>query len=756
MANACRITIGLVGILCCVVPALSDDPPQPDPLGAKVNPFIGTGGLSYLCGNVFPGATLPFGMIRLSPDTVSKDGKRATNMSGYYYHDDRVLGFSHTRLSGTGAVDGGNFLVMPGVPAGTPPAHRQGLDAKLNHKHETAWPGYYRIHLPDKNLTAELTATRRVGVHRYTFAADQPPRLLIHVSSVLGKGTSKEGEVRILPDKQELEGCSRTFGTFAKRYGGLKTYFVARCNRSVAGFGTWNGEAFSDQSLTAAGDDVGAELTFEPNENQTIELKLAISYVSIENARANLDAEAGPMSFDQVLDQARAAWEEQLGRIVVTGGSRKEQTIFYTSLYHSLIMPTVFSDMNGQYLGVDNQVHQASGFDFYTDMSLWDTFRTTHPLFTLITPAHQRDFLVSLVEIAKQGGYLPRWPSGNGYTNSMFGTPADLVVAESYLKGIRDFDVDTAYAAMKKTALGPTVNSRFSGRAGIEDYVKYSYCPDDLMEQSVARTLEYCYADAAIARIAKALGRDDDAKLFEQRAANYRNLWNPATQYFHPRDSHGEFTKDFQPLLLTYLDFQKKFTRAYVEGSALQWRWAVPHDPEGLISLFKSREFFVSELDEFFAKSVPEVGVVPNAYYWQGNQPDLFAPFLFNAAGRPDLTQKWTRWVLDKKYGDQPNGLDGNDDGGTLSAWYVFGALGFYPVAGTERYELAGPLFTRAEINLGKHRLTIQADNASAENIYVQRVLLNGQPFERHFLNHEEIAAGGTLQFEMGPQPPTQ
>ncbi|MFO0917620.1 MAG: GH92 family glycosyl hydrolase [Planctomycetaceae bacterium] len=307
---------------------------------------------------------------------------------------------------------------------------------------------------------------------------------------------------------------------------------------------------------------------------------------------------------------------------------------------------------------------------------------------------------------------------------------------------------------MKKTALGPTVNSRFSGRAGVEDYNKYGYCPNDLMEQSVARTLEYCYADAAIARLAAALGHADDARLFEQHAARYRQLWNPATQYFHPRDSNGEFSKDFQPLLLTYLDFQKKFTRAYVEGSALQWRWAVPQDPEGLIGLFKDREYFVTELNEFFAKSVPQVGVVPNAYYWQGNQPDLFAPFLFNTAGRPDLTQKWVRWILDKKYGDQANGLDGNDDGGTLSAWYVFAALGFYPVAGTDRYELASPLFSRAEVKLGEHRLVIQADNNSAKNVAVRRILLHGQPLERHFLNHADIAQGGTLQFEMGPPLP--
>ncbi|MFO0917619.1 MAG: glycoside hydrolase family 92 protein [Planctomycetaceae bacterium] len=385
--------------------AWSDDQIRPGERGAQVNCFIGTGGLSYLCGNTFPGATLPFGMVRLSPDTVSTDGKRATNMSGYYYHDDRILGFSHTRLSGTGAVDGGNFLVLPGLTPGTPPSNRQGLNLKLNHRDETAWPGYYRHRFPEKNLIAELTATRRVGVHRYTFTGDEAPRLAILVSSVLGKGSTQESQLRIHPDKQELEGSVRTFGTFAKRYGGLKTYFVARCNRRFANFGTWQGETFTERSDSAAGDDLGAELVFETGENQIVELKLAISYVSIDNARANLDAEAGDFDFDQIHERARAEWEEKLGRILVTGGSPQEQTIFYTSLYHSLIMPTVFSDVNGQYFGFDNKVHQATGFDFYTDMSLWDTFRTTHPLFTLIAPAHQARFS-GLVGRDRQTGRL--------------------------------------------------------------------------------------------------------------------------------------------------------------------------------------------------------------------------------------------------------------------------------------------------------------------------------------------------------------
>lgn len=726
---------------------------SPGELGRRVNPFIGSGGLWYLSGNVSPAATVPFGMVRLGPDTVSNAGRRASNTSGYYYRDERILGFSHTRLSGTGATDGGNFLVMPCVETGPAESLRRGLNAKFSHQDETAFPGYYSVKLPELGIAAELTATRRVGLHRYTFAANKSPRLLIHVSSVLGKGESKEGHVRVLPDAQEVEGSTRTFGTFAKRYGGLKTYFVARCSQRFASFGVWSGKEFSAGQATAEDEDVGADLLFKPSDQpQVVELKLGISYVSIENARKNLEAEAGAIEFEQACARARDEWEAMLSRIRVEGGTEKQQTIFYTSLYHSLLMPTAFNDVNGDYLGFDGAVHQASGFTYYTDMSLWDTFRTTHPLYMLIAPREQRDMVVSLVEMAKQGGYLPRWPSGNGYTNSMFGTPADIMITETYLKGIRDFDVETAYQAMRKTALGAPVNSRFSGRRGIEDYLKSQYCPSDRMEQSVARTLEFCYADHSIAQLAAALGHHEDAKLFADHARYYRNLWNPETQYFQPRNSAGEF-QPFNPLLLTYLEPSGKLTGAYVEGSALQWRWAAGYDTEGLISLFKSREYFVDELEKFFEGSIAAVSVNPNGYYWHGNQPDIYAPFLFNAADRPDLTQKWTRWILDVKYSDQENGIDGNDDGGTLSAWYVLASLGVFPLAGSDVYQIANPIWKQADVRMGDKTLRITAKSNSPSDIYVHSVTLNGTHLDRTSFKHDELKNGGKLVFEMTPEP---
>ena len=571
--------------------------------------------------------------------------------------------------------------------------------------------------LPDLGITAELTATKRVGVHRFTFPSRQVPHVLLHATSVLGKGTCKAGEVRILPEARKSKEQARTFGTFSKRYGGLKVYFVARFNRPFQNFATWTGETETPGRVLASGDDLGVNVSFGPNDaSQVVELRLAISYVSIANARSNLDREAGDKSFDRILAEAVKQWEEKLGRVQSSGGTESQRTIFRTALYHSFQMPTEFQDSSGEYLGFDRQVHHAAGFTYYTDMSLWDTFRTVHPLFNLIARAEQRDMIASLLKMAEHGGYLPRWPSGGGYTGSMFGTPADIVIAESFLKGIRDFDVESAYQFMRKTAPGPVpAGSPFSGRVGVEHYLKHEYCPADLMKKSVASTIEYCYADQAIARLAEALGHRDDAVLFQNHGRFYRNLWNPETQFFQPRDSRGKFLAEFRPEMLTYVDLPGKFTHAYVEGSAWQWRWGVASDAANLVSLFKSREFFVNELEKFFARSPSGVGLTPNAYYWQGNQPDLYAAYLFNHADRPDLTQKWVRWILETKYGARENGLDGNDDGGTLSAWYVLSSLGLFPTAGTDRFEITGPLWKRAEIEMQGQRLTILADNFSRE-----------------------------------------
>lgn len=731
---------------------------KPGILGRYVDPFIGTGGIPWVCAYNFPGATLPFGMVRLSPETASMIiNKRGLNTSGYYYPDNTIIGFSHTRLSGTGATDGGHILVFPICNAISDVTDYRQVSAYFSHADEIAFPGYYAVFLADSKILVELTATERVGVHRYIFTDCNTPSILINVTHALGDKRSTEGNLRIIREANEIEGSVRTFGSFASRYGGVKVYFVARFHQPFADYGIWKNGTFLANKIVADGDEIGVYLGFREDSSQCIiDLRIALSYVSIDNARCNLNMEAGGDNFDAILNKAQEAWEEKLSRIRIEDCSKKEKTIFYTALYRAFSMPTLFNDVNGQYYGFDKRIHIAAGYHYYTDLSLWDTFRTLHPLFNMIAVNEQHDMLVSLVEMSKQGGgWLPRWPSGNGYTNSMLGTPADMVIAESYLKGIQNFNIESAYQAMRRTALEPTpARGPYSGREGIAHYLKYRYCPAELMQEAVSRTLEFAYADHAISLLAEKLGYLDDAALFSEHAQFYRNLWNPDTQYFQPRDTLGQFVELFKPLLLTYLDWDGDYTNDYVEGSALQWRWAVPYDSKGLISLFKNHEYFISELNDFFALSDPTMGAWnPGPYYWHGNEPDIHAAYLFNDVGRSDLTQKWVRWIIDNKYGLGYDGLDGNDDSGTLSAWYVFSALGFYPIAGTDIYQIGSPLFKKAELNVGNNLLTIIAENHSTENIFVQKVWLNDSLLDRTWFKHSEITEGAVIRFEMNDKP---
>ncbi len=725
-----------------------------------VNMFSGTGGIPWMCAQNFPGVSMPYGMVRLSPETISSVfNLRAINTSGYYYYDNRILGFSHTRLAGTGATDGGHFLVTPAVEPLPHTIYSEGQQILYRHEEESAFPGYYAVRLPKLHVLAELTATERVGVHRYTFSIYTKPHILINVSNHLGSSEeykSKDGQVFFDSTTGEISGSIRTFGTFARRYGGIRVYFAAQFTQPFVKAALWkNGRIYAD-SAALHGDEVGIDVAFpRGNPERSIELRLAVSYVSINNARQNLISETQGRSFEEIAARAQEIWNKKLSLIDIQESSEKKKRLFYTALYRTMQMPTIFNDVSGDYLGFDNKIHKAVGFTYYTDLSLWDTFRTLHPLFNIIQAKEQRDMLVSLVKMAEQGGWLPRWPSGNGYTGSMLGSPADMVITESYLKGIRNFDVKTAYRSMKKTALAATPRgAAYSGRRGVEDYLRYGYIPTDKSERAVSRTLEYAYADYSIYLLAKALGDTNDARLFYDHSQYYRNVWNPKTQYFQPRYVDGSFFKEFDPLKITYFDFDGKYTKDYVEGSPLQWRWAVPFDSEGFILLFKSKTYLVNELNTFFAKSYDKIGWWnPGPYYWHGNEPDLYTAYLFNDAGRPDLTQKWVRWILKTKYADNETGLDGNDDSGTLSAWYVFSALGFYPIAGTDSYEIGSPLFKQAVITMGNKKLRVTAENYDSDNIYVENVFINSKRLKKYRFKHDCIANGGIITFKMRASP---
>mgnify|MGYP002639121394 CR=1 FL=1 len=731
---------------------------HPGNYGKFVNTFIGTGGFpSWVCGFNFPGATVPFGMVRLSPETASLyTNTRGYSTSGYYYGDNKIIGFSHTRLAGTGATDGGHFLFTPTTTSPDEINFNEDYCHLFSHSDETAFPGYYSVKFEDEEIFCEFTTTERTGLHRYTYPPNSNRNIIFNITNTIEYKKAEDGEITIVPDKNEIVGSVKTYGSFSGRYGGIKVYFVARFDKAFSNFGIWDGTKFTNNIKTAASNKIIVSLSFDKNiQDQMVNMQIGISHVSIDNARLNLETEVGNNSFDEILQKAIAKWEDKLSIIKIDGSSDNDKVIFYSALYRSFQMPTIFNDINGEYIGFDKKIHKATDFTYYTDLSLWDTFRTIHPLYTLIARDHQRDMIVSLLLMAEQGGWLPRWPSGNGYTGSMLGSPADITIAETYLKGIKDFDVTFAYNKMKETALSPTPKgSASSGRRSIEGYLKYGYCPADLKERSVSRTLEYAWADHSISLLAGALGHDEDSILFNKHSNYYKNLWNPVTQYFQSRNIDGSFQKKFKPLQLTYTDWDEEYTQGYVEGSALQWRWAAPFDAKGMISLFKNREYFISELNDFFELSDPQMAAWhPGSYYWHGNEPDIHAAYLFNYAGRPDLTQKWVRWILDNKYDNTYIGIDGNDDAATLSAWYIFSSLGFYPIAGSDIYQLGAPLFQSAEINLGENTLSIIADNNSPSNIYVKEVFLNDSLLNRSWIKHSEIADGGTLRFVMSENP---
>ncbi|MCE1199788.1 MAG: GH92 family glycosyl hydrolase [Marinilabiliales bacterium] len=733
-----------------------ETPVQPGEVGQYVAPFIGTGGYFWVCGNNFPGASVPFGEMRLSPDTWSTVfRKEAMNTAGYYFPDNRIIGFSHTRLSGTGATDGGHFRMIPAIGENGWTDYLDRKYARFSHEQERGFPGYYAVRLEQPAVLAELTCASRTGLHRYTFSQGTPPHLLLDICSVLGDKEADPGHVTIHAEKNELEGEVKTYGTFASRFGGIQVYFCLQFDQPFSQATIWRNRENLGNAASGSGKGLGVDLAFLPDKGPIV-ARLAISHVSLANARMNLESESGGKRFEQMAEEAKNRWEEKLSLVKANIPDEEKRVIFYTALYRSFQMPTLFQDVNGEYIGFDKQVHKAEGYQYYTDLSLWDTFRTLHSLYMLVAPSEQRDMLVSLVKMKEQGGGLPRWPSGYGYTGSMLGSPADMVISESYQKGIRDFDVKSAYESMKFLALHPRPKDKhMDSKDGIAEYNQYGYCPTDLMERAVSRTLEYAWADKAIALLADSLGYADDARLFYQHALNYRNVWNPATKYFQSRDTRGKFTESFNPLKLSYFDSQGKYTKDYVEGSGLQWRFAVPFDPEGLINLFGGNEPFVAELNDFFEKSDPSMSSWnPGSYYWHGNEPDIHAAYLFNEAGRPDLTQKWSSWILDHKYAVCADGIDGNDDGATLSSWYIFASMGFYPIAGTEWYELGAPAFNRALLKVGQGKtLVIETENFSGENRYVSEVWLNGQRIFGNKLHHRQIANGGNLKFVMSHLP---
>ena len=735
-------------------PTDDDSSPAADVLD-YVDPLIGTGSFGIGYASCYPGPSAPFGMVGVSPDTTL-DGFEyyVVHCSGYYYYDPQIRGFSHTHMQGTGVADYGNILVMPMNRKPAAPIAEPTFRSSFSHANETAAPGYYSVTLDDPQVFAELTATGWTAMHRYTWQGGGEPYVVVDPSYSIGGSVALEqlisgnwvnnATVAIDASTQTVSGMTNFSGGLTSGHpGGTDIYYVAQFSQPFTAYGTWTNGEPADGSVAAEGHDVGAYFGFAAGGTPLL-VRVAVSFQSVAQAQANLAAQAPEWDFEGMMDATRDAWRQYLGKIEVTGGSLSQRRVFYTALYHAGLMPHDWTETNGQYLGFDEKIHDAGGRRYYTDFSLWDTFRTFHPLLTMLDPVRTADFMQSLTLMYEQGGSMPKWPAGIAYTHCMDGTSADIVLAEAYLKGIRNFDYDKAYEGCYAHA---THDVPYDGRTGLKDYITLGYVPADHELQGLTYTLEYCYDDSALSSWAAAMDKADDAAMFLKRSGNYRNYWDASTGFLRPRNADGSWVTVFNPAFF--------YDVHYTEGDAWHYTFMVPHDIPGLTDLFGSSSALVDKLNYAFEMNVPfqYFDWLPGAYLWLGNEPSLFHPYVFAAAGRPDLTQKWIRWAMATKYRDFPGGLPGNDDAGTMSAFYIFSALGFFPQAGSVRYVLGSPIFDAAVVHLPNGDLKITVANNSPDNVYVQSATLNGQALTTPFFTHDQIANGGTLEFVMGPTP---
>ena len=679
-----------------------------------VNPWIGTGGH----GHVFLGANVPFGLVQIGPTEYTHGWDWC---SGYHISDSVLVGFGHTHLSGTGIGDLGDIGFLP-------VAHCCAKDTKFSHANETVRPGYYAIRLQEPNVFVELTATKRVGFHRYTFGADVNKAMLrIDLKQGTGWDNWKKSDIK-LESPTMLTGSRQSVGWAKNQY----VFFAAEFSTPV-------------KVKKLVGDTIMV-LTIE-DASQPVLVKCALSSVSVEDAKANLKAELPGWDFKATVAAADKAWNDELGKIAVDTEDDLARTIFYTALFHTMTAPSVFSDVTGNYRGADGKVYKGD-FTNYTTFSLWDTYRAAHPLMTLIHPEKQRDMAATFQHIFEQQGKLPVWHLWGNETDCMVGNPGAIVLADLVLKGFVA-DKEAAFNAMKTSAM---LDER-----SMDLLKQYGYLPfdKDSTFQTVAKGLEYALADDAIARVAKLLGKKDDYKYFYNRSRGYKHYFDPKTCFMRGRGSDGSFHEPFNP-------FKSVHTQDdYTEGNAWQYTWLVPHDVHGLVSLFPSEQRFIEKLDSLFivsgdmgAEASPDIsGLI--GQYAHGNEPSHHVLYMYNYVGQPWKAAKLLRQTMKELYFNDYDGLSGNEDVGQMSAWYVLSSLGLYQVepAGG-KYIIGSPLFDEAQINVGGGKtFTVRAKNNSAENIYVQSAKLNGKPYPKSWLMYQDIVSGGILELEMGSEP---
>lgn len=697
-----------------------------------VNPFIGTD----FTGNTYPGAQVPFGMVQLSPDNGLPGWDR---IAGYFYPDSTIAGFSHTHLSGTGAGDLYDISFMPVTLPYNEAEQPLGIHSKFSHEKESAYAGYYQVFLQDYKINVELTATERCGIQRYTFPKAESA-IFLNLKKAMNWDETQDSYIEQV-DSVTLKGYRYSNGWARNQ----KIYFYTKFSRPFDSLQLDKSEIMKDGKESGIG--YIARINYNTSENEQIVIRTAISGVSMEGAQRNFMAEAQDSDFDSYLNKAKRMWNDALGRIEVENSDMDETVTFYTALYHSMLAPTIYGDVDGSYYGPDKKIHKTNGWTNYSTFSLWDTYRAAHPLFTIIQPERVNDMVKSLIAFSEQNGRLPVWNMFGSETDMMIGYHSVPVIVDAYLKGIGDFDAESALKECVKTA-----NLDDYRQIGL--YKNMGYIPYDVVDKynsenwSLSKTLEYAFDDYCIAIMAEKMGKEDLADNFYKRASNYRNVFNENSSFMQPKDSKGNFIAGFKP---------EEYTPHITESNGWQYLWSVQHDVDGLIELIGGKKRFEEKLDSMFTlipkenEQLPIFSTGMIGQYAHGNEPSHHVAYLYNYTDSPWKTQKYVSEIMHELYKNSPDGLCGNEDCGQMSAWYVMSAMGIYPVNPVSgEYQIGTPMFPEMKIKFADNKIfTIFANNVSRENCYVKSIKLNGKLLTSPTIRHNDIINGGVLEFEM-------
>ncbi|MDE6548107.1 MAG: GH92 family glycosyl hydrolase [Muribaculaceae bacterium] len=698
-----------------------------------VDPLIGTD----FTGNTYPGAQIPFGMVQLSPDNGLSGWDR---ISGYFYPDSTIAGFSHTHLSGTGAGDLYDISFMPVMLPANEAEAPLGIYSRFTHDNEEAKAGYYKVNLSDYDIDVELTATERCGIQRYTFPAGDAV-VILNLDKAMNWDATQDSRI-VVVDSLTVEGYRFSDGWARNQ----RLWFRSRFSKE------WDKIDVVSTPIIRDGVEIGygeiAYFYFTTEEKEQITVSTAISCTGQEGAALNLETEVPDNDFDKYRDSAHDAWQSALSAISVDSDNEEDKTKFYTAMYHSMLAPTLYCDVDGAYMGPDGKIHNTDGWQNYETFSLWDTYRAAHPLMTYLQPQRASDFVQSLIAFGRQNGRLPVWNFQASETDMMIGYHSVPVIVDAYMKGL----IPDSLANEALNSCVATANNDNYRQIGV--YKKLGYVPFDLVDEhnsdnwSMSKTLEYAFDDYCIAKMADKMGRKDIADEFYVRSQNYRNVFNSETGFMQPRDTNGAFLSDFNP---------EDYSEHICESNAWQYLWSVQHDIDGLIELIGGSERFLNKLERMMtlqpndSASLPIFSTGMIGQYVQGNEPSHHVIYLFNKAGRPDLTQKYIARVVNDHYDISPAGLCGNEDCGQMSAWFVFSAMGFYPVNPVSgQYEIGTPLFKAIEMKLNNGKVfRVRAPNLSKDNIYIKSIYVNGKSYDKTYITHQQIMDGATVEFEM-------